>query len=128
MTEVLLDSSIAIDAANDCREALDYVRELLMADAVAIHAVTCAEVIVGTNDARELFRLRRFLRPFRIEYPTVEDWPDALNFLGHLHLSHKVDLPDCLIAATALRLNLPVATVNDRHFRLFKGLTVIRPY
>ncbi|MCL2646214.1 MAG: PIN domain-containing protein [Phycisphaerales bacterium] len=128
MTELLFDSSIVIDAANDHRDALDYVRDHLMAEVAVIHAFTFAEVIVGTNDARELFRLRRFLRPFRIEYPTVEDWPDALNFFEHLHLSHKVDLPDCLIAATALRLNLPVATVNDRHFRLFKGLTVIRPY
>ncbi|MCL2639394.1 MAG: PIN domain-containing protein [Phycisphaerales bacterium] len=130
MTEVLLDSSIVIDATNNHPDALDYVNEFLWTNvnAVAIHAFTFAEVIVGTHDARELFRLKRFLRPFRIEYPTVDDWPDALNFLGHLHLSHKVDLPDCLIAATALRLKLPVATVNDRHFRLFKGLKVIRPY
>ena len=129
MIELLLDSTLVIDATNDHPDALAYIDDLLWKNtAMAIHAVTYAEVIVGTHDARELFRLRRFLKPFHIEYPTVEDWPDALNFLSHLHLSHKVDLPDCLIAATALRLNLPVATVNDRHFCLFKGLKVIRPY
>ena len=129
MIELLLDSTLVIDATNEQPAALAYIDDLLWKNtAMAIHAVTYAEVIVGTHDARELFRLRRFLKPFRIEYPTVEDWPNALNTLERLHLSHKVDLPDCLIAATALRLTLPVATVNDRHFRLFKGLKVIRPY
>ena len=128
MPDLFLDSSIAIDAANEHPKALEYINDLLISGSPGIHAATFAEVIVGTRNARELFRLRRFLRPFAIENPTPDDWPSALEFLGRLHLSHDVDLPDCLIAATALRLHLRVATVNDRHFRLFKGLKVIRPY
>jgi predicted nucleic acid-binding protein len=128
MPELFLDSSVVIDATNDRPEALVYINDLLLKGTAGIHSATFAEVIVGTRDARELFRLRRFLRPFAMESPTPEDWTPALNFLGRFHLSHNVDLPDCLIAATALRLNLPVSTVNDRHFRLFKGLKVIRPY
>ena len=58
----------------------------------------------------------------------LQDWLPTLDLLGQLHLSYDVDLPDCLIAATALRLNLAVVTINDRHFRLFKGLKVLRPY
>ena len=128
MAELFIDSSVIIDATNDHLDALEYVNDLLGAGKSGIHAATFAEVIVGTRDARELFRLRRFLRPFEITNPAPEDWARALEFLGRLHLSHDVDLPDCLIASTALRLNVPVSTVNDRHFRLFKGLKVIRPY
>lgn len=128
MPDLLLDSSIMIDASNEHPRAVDYVNDLLISGAPGIHAATFAEVIVGTRNARELFRLRRFLRPFTIEYPTAADWAHAFDYLGRLHLSHDVDLPDCLIAATAVRLALPVATVNERHFRLFKGLRVTRPY
>jgi predicted nucleic acid-binding protein len=128
MPELLLDSSIVIDATNQHPRALFYVNGLIVSASAAIHAVTFAEVIVGTRDSRELFRLQRFLHPFPLEAPTPEDWPVALNSLAKFHLSHNLDLPDCLIAASALRLKLPVATVNDRHFRLFKGLRVIRPY
>ncbi|HVX84014.1 MAG TPA: PIN domain-containing protein [Phycisphaerae bacterium] len=124
----LIDSSVVIDAAKDHPEALAYVRQSLLAGSAALHAVTLAEVIVGTRDSRELFRLRRILRPFDVEYPVVPDGTLALEYLGRLHLSHDVDLPDCLIASTALRLDHSVVTVNDRHFRLFKGLKVIRPY
>ena len=128
MPDLLLDSSIVIDATNQHPRALLYVDGFIRSLSAAIHAVTFAEVIVGTRDSRELLRLQRFLRPFPLESPTLEDWPEALNFLAKFHLSHNVDLPDCLIAATALRLKLPIATVNDRHFRLFPGLKVIRPY
>jgi predicted nucleic acid-binding protein len=128
MIDLLLDSSIVIDAANQQARAVAYIRESLVARFPAIHTITFAEVIVGTRNGRELFKLQRFLRPFTLEYPTIEDWPIAIDHLSRLHLSHNVDLPDCLIAATALRLAIPVATVNDRHFRLFKGLKVIRPY
>jgi tRNA(fMet)-specific endonuclease VapC len=128
MADVLLDSSIVIDAANEHKAALEYVNGLLISGSPGIHAITFAEVIVGTRNSRELLRLRRFLRPLVTEYPIPEDWPVALEYLGRLHLSHDVDLPDCLIAATAIRLSLPVSTVNDRHFRLFKGLHVTRPY
>lgn len=128
MPDLFLDSSIVIDATNDHPDALEYIHRLLISGSAGIHAATFAEVIVGTRNARELFRLRRFLRPLGIEYPVPEDWPPALDFLGRFHLSHDIDLPDCLIAATALRLHLPLATVNDRHFRLFRGLKVIRPY
>ncbi len=128
MPDLLLDSSIVVDATNDHPRALEYINDLLISGSPGLHAATYAEVIVGTRNARELFRLRRFLRPFAIENPTPDDWPPTLEFLGRLHLSHDVDLPDCLIAVTALRLKLPVATVNDRHFRLFPGLRVIRPY
>ena len=128
MPDLLIDSSIIIDATNDHPRALVYINELLTSGTPGIHSATFAEVIVGTRDARELFRLRRFLRPFAVEYPTPQDWLPTLDLLGQLHLSHDVDLPDCLIAATALRLNLAVVTINDRHFRLFKGLKVLRPY
>jgi predicted nucleic acid-binding protein len=34
----------------------------------------------------------------------------------------------CLIAATALRLDMEVATVNEKHFRAIPRLKVFRPY
>ena len=33
-----------------------------------------------------------------------------------------------LIAAAAVRLHIPVATLNDKHFRSIPSVKVIRPY
>ncbi|HMN42055.1 MAG TPA: PIN domain-containing protein [Phycisphaerales bacterium] len=56
------------------------------------------------------------------------DFDHCVVFAKRYSLSHGVGWPDCLIAATALRLGLPVVTLNDKRFKVFKGLRVVRPY
>jgi hypothetical protein len=73
------------------------------------------------------------------EYPTRE-YDDSLHGSAGLELGfagiaflrlgyfHGVGWPDCLIAATCIRLGLPLVTLNDKHFRAIRGLRVVRPY
>ncbi len=82
----------------------------------------------GALDRRDLNRLVggvAHLRRVRVE---ARDFDHCLAFVRRLALSHGVGWPDCLIAATALRLGLPIVTLNDKHFKVFKGLKVRRPY
>ena len=94
------------------------------------HAVVKAEVMVGLSDSRELGKFDRLFRRFELLHVTEADSEAAIAWLRRLHLSHKVGFPDCLIAATAIRVGVPVVTLNLRHFRLFKALegdsTVLR--
>ena len=128
MADTLIDATILIDAANKHPKAVDYAEELLLAGEAFTHAQAAAELLSGTRDSREQARLMRFLRQFKFLHADEMDSQSALHYLIRFHLSHDLGFGDCLIGSTALRLNLPVATVNDRHFRLFKGLKVIRPY
>lgn len=41
---------------------------------------------------------------------------------------HKIKLPDAIIAATALSLNLTLLTRNTSDFKHIQGLTVINPW
>ncbi|MBM3495088.1 MAG: type II toxin-antitoxin system VapC family toxin [Armatimonadetes bacterium] len=43
-------------------------------------------------------------------------------------MSHGTGLLDALVAATAIRFGLAVATFNSRHFSPFGDLTVVEPY
>jgi tRNA(fMet)-specific endonuclease VapC len=128
MSDTLIDATIMIDAANQHPKALNYIEKLLLAGEAFTHAQVAAEVLSGTRDARELTRLLRFLRQFMVLHASELDSQCALPFLTRFHLSHDLGFGDCLIGTTALRLKLPVATLNVRHFRLFPGLQVIRPY
>jgi predicted nucleic acid-binding protein len=47
---------------------------------------------------------------------------------AQLHLSHGLGLLDSLIAATAVGHGSALNTFNDRHYRMFAGLTIVRPY
>jgi len=128
MADTLVDATIIIDATNNHGRAVRYVDELVLAGDACTHAQAVAEVIAVTRDAKELAKLQKFVRRFRVLHMSESDSQSALACLARFHLSHDLDFGDCLIGTTALRLNLPVATINDRHFRLFTGLKVIRPY
>ena len=128
MSDLLIDTTIIIDALKEHAGAVEYLDHLLRNGPALTHGMVAGEVIEGTRDAKDLIRSRRFLRAFNVIHASEADSAAAIESLSRVHLSHGVGLPDCLIAATAIRLGLGVVTINDRDFRLFKGLVVIRPY
>ncbi len=128
MPDTLVDATIIIDATNKHAKALHYIENLLLGDHAITHAQVVAEVISGTRDSREQSRLMKFQRQFKLLYPNETDSGSAIHYLSRFHLSHDLGFGDCLIGSTALRMDLPVATINVRDFRLFPGLKVIKPY
>lgn len=128
MTEIIVDTTILIDASNELPKALHYLHGLFASGHAATHAHAAAELLSGTRDSREQRRLLRMLQDFSLHHPTERDSQSALAFLTRFHLSNNLGFGDCLIGATALGLSLPVATLNVRDFRLFPNLKVIRPY
>jgi predicted nucleic acid-binding protein len=50
-----------------------------------------------------------------------------LSLLESYALSHRLSVPDALIAATALRHNLKLYTLNLKDFRYIEGLTLYAP-
>ena len=46
-------------------------------------------------------------------------------YLDLLKANKMIDLAEILIGATALTHNLPIATLNDKHFTRIKGLEII---
>lgn len=66
--------------------------------------------------------------PFPLTTVKHMDFLVALDILDSTVLANRVGWPDCLIAATCRRLGATLATLNDRDFRLCRGLKVLRPY
>jgi len=128
MTDYLFDSTLLIDLLRDDARAEAYLAGLPDDTGLFTHAMVKVEVLVGLRSTKELGKFDRLFRKFELLHANEADSAAALAALRRLNFSHKIGLPDCLIAATALRLALPVVTINDRHYRLFPGLKVIRPY
>jgi predicted nucleic acid-binding protein len=53
---------------------------------------------------------------------------NALALYQRFRLSHNIGFLDCLIASTARKQDLRVATLNLKHFAPFSELEVKRPY
>ena len=127
MDKHLVDSSVLVDFSLGRGEAAEFF-ESMSESAILVHPAAEAEVLVGARDRDELELLRELLGRFRRVRVTTDDFDHCLAFVRRLTLSHGVGWPDCLIAATALRLSVPVVTINDKHFRAIRGLRVVRPY
>jgi len=123
----IIDTSILVDHLRRRPEAQSYILQVAP-QGLFTHATVLAELIVGVRDKAELHALDATLRPFQILHVNDADSASALELLRTYRLSHGTGYLDSLIAATALRLERPVATTNDKHFRPIPGLQLIRPY
>ncbi|MFN0132713.1 MAG: PIN domain-containing protein [Phycisphaerales bacterium] len=125
---VLIDSSIVIDDLRGVPAAHAYLTPLLDRRAAFLHPVGVAEILIGARNRSHLARLNAVIGLFRLVNAKNVDFLASLDLLRTHSLSHDVGWADCLIAASCIRLDLPIATLNVKHFRVFRGLRVVRPY
>lgn len=89
---------------------------------LCISAVTEAELLVGARDTQDLRMIRRKIA----HLPVIPIDPDICTSMAKLLtkfvLSHRLQMPDALIAATALHHDLPLFTLNLKDFRYIPNL------
>lgn len=128
MANSIVDSSVVIDYLRGRTEACDFLHTMHKSDGLGTHVVVVAEVLSGASDQREQDAIDLFFREFRIYLIGADDSQSSVDLFKRFRLSHGVGWLDCLIAATAHRLSLPVVTLNEKHFAVFENLIVERPY
>ena len=124
----VIDSTVLVDQWRGRAEALAFVRPLAARHRAWIHPVGAAELLVGAADRKEQALVDQFLSRFRVLSSRASDWTAALELVRSLRLVYGIGWPDCLIAASCIRMGLTLATANDKHFRPIQGLRVVRPY
>lgn len=126
MVSRLLDTSVLVDhlRGRDTLSALGITLDT--ARDSGLHPVCAAELVEGARDTRSLTQVRRLIGSFTTVECSSDDIAASLEMLSSHRLAHGVDWHDCLIAATALRLRVPVFTLNVKHFRCFKRLKLER--
>lgn len=127
MSAPVIDTAILVDHLRKRPEAEAYLLSIAR-QGLFTHDTVVGELLMGIRDKKELQALDELLRPFRILHLSESDSSISIELLRQYKLSHGTGYLDCLIAATCLRMNLPVSTTNDKHFRLIPNLQVIRPY
>jgi predicted nucleic acid-binding protein len=125
---VLVETTILVDFLRGSDAAADYLDAARITGTLISSAVTKAELVVGASTRAELRAIDQLLARFQIEPITADDSVRALNWLRKYYHAHGVGFHDCLLAALAIRLRIPVVTLNEKHFKVLPGLKVIRPY
>ena len=127
-TRTLIDTDVLIDYTRGVADAAAFLSARRMAGELRTSIVSAMELVRGCLNGVELRMVQRLLAAMVIVPINEAVSQRAYNLVGTYALSHALDIPDALIAATALEHELTVFTVNIRDFRMIPALDVIRPY
>ncbi len=126
-SRLILDSSIVIDLLLAEPRALNWSKSLDYRGA-AISSITVVEVLQGARNKSEMSSFGNFLARFRVVHLLENDSKWAVRQFRAFWLSHHIGINDCLIAAAAARLQIPLYTLNLKDFEPLPEIIVEKPY
>ncbi|HAN77628.1 MAG TPA: PIN domain nuclease [Bacteroidales bacterium] len=122
---ICLDTSILIDYFRKKNKEKTILYALSEKYSFAISVITKFEIWVGADEIQREY-WNKIFTGFRILSLTEIETDKASDILKHLKATNKViELPDLLIASTALTNNLKLATINKKHFERITDLTIV---
>jgi len=127
MTQAILDTNIIVDLLRGFPPALAW-QQSQVGNMWSITSIVWMEVVEGAQNKRDQTAAIRLLNQFQL-IPTIQrdmDW--AMQQLKTYHLSHNVDMLDCLIAAPVHRLQMTLHTRNLKHFVPLLNTLAVQPY
>lgn len=123
---ILCDTNILIEFYKNNPQVVQELRQIGPGQ-LAVSAITQAELCFGALNKAELKKIKRHLSllvqvPLDVSVSTI-----FLQLMESYSLSHKLTIPDALIAATALVHNLELYTLNVKDFRYISNLNLYQP-
>lgn len=123
---ICLDTSILIEYFRKSKKENSFLYELSKKhNHFSVSVITEFEIYSGSNEVQRDFWIRFFeqveVLPFESETSIL-----ASSIFQDLKQKNKlIEMPDLLIAATALQHHIPLATLNVRHFERVKNLELV---
>ena len=118
--KIVADTTILIDILRSKEPEKSFFYRLNKENDITISFITVAELFSGksaqSKPGRE--KLKSLLEGIKINIPDINDAFKA----GELKYDYRLALPDAFIAALALKLNLPIASFDQKAFKRVKNL------
>ena len=120
---ILCDTNILIEFYKNNTAIIQELRQIGSQN-LTISIITRAELYYGALNKNELNRIQKhldLLQNIPIDRPISEQF---IQLMAQYSLSHKLTIPDAMIAATALTHNISLYTLNLKDFRFIQGLKI----
>jgi len=118
---ILIDTNILIEIYRNNSSIIETVKTIGQGN-IAVSDITCAEMLYGARNKKELQLIAKDLSKLQTLSIDVQISKDAVMLVEKYALSHKLSIPDALIAATALNYDIPLYTLNVKDFVFIKGI------
>ena len=125
---ICLDTSVLIDYYRKKNKVKSLFFNLTEEYSIfAVSAITEYELYIGNSQEQNIFWNDFFSRIIVLPFDT-KTVAQAMNIYKQLKQRNKlIDIPDIMIAATALQNRLPLATLNRKHFERIDELQIVMP-
>lgn len=121
---MLVDTDVLIDYLRGDSRAEEFLES--NPDAVFISSITVGELYQGVIEGDERTALDSLISAFTILPVTEEIAKEGGLICRKYRKTHNSGLADCLIAATARRHDLPLISLNLKHFPMLENVS--KPY
>ena len=122
---ILCDTDIVIELYRNNNRIISELKKLGQ-DNIAISIVTVGELFFGALNKSELKKIEKDVKSLSVKNIDEEISVLFYNLMNQYSLSHKLGIPDALIAATAIANNLELFTLNLKHFAYIPELRLYK--
>ena len=122
---ILVDTNILIEIYRNNTSIVESVKKIGQEN-IAVSDITCAELYFGARNKKELQIIAKDLKKLEILHLFAEISQKAVALVEKYALSHKLSIPDALIAATAIYYDLPLYTLNTKDFVFIEGVKLYK--
>ncbi len=120
---ILCDTNILIEFYK-ANPTVIQVLQQIGSDNIAVSVIAKAELFYGARDKQELARIEKHLSSCHCLGLNDPISTLFLELMSRYSLSHKVTIPDMLIAATAISHGLELYTLNTKDFKFIPEIKV----
>ena len=112
----MCDTNIFIHWFNNDKQTIEKLEQIGL-DRIAVSVVTVMELIEGVDNKEQLQQLKKKIKHYTIVDFSKEVSELALQLVESYKLSHNIQIPDAIIAATAVINKIPLFTYNTKDFK-----------
>jgi len=121
---ILLDTNILIEILKDNPQTQKEIARLQAP--FSISSISAMELMVGARNKQEVKKLQQFIQLFNQAHLNESISNRALQLITDYAKSHTLDIPDALIAASAIEYHASLFTYNRKDFKFIPSLVLIK--
>ena len=118
---IICDTNIFIEFYKGNSEIIENLHKIGN-DNIALSSVTAGELIFGAFNKTELRNIQKDINELRVLHINEKISRSFIYLMQKYSLSHNLDLPDALIAATAINNDFELYTLNLKDFKYIDNI------
>jgi len=118
---ILCDTDVIIEILKGNEKIIKTIESIGLEN-IAISSITVMELYFGALNKKELDKIKKHLKALNIVHFDNDVSELAVSMIESYSKSHGLQIPDAIIAATALLSELKLLTLNLKDFRYIDGL------